>query len=172
MQSAGRDSWSPSCCAPSLSQVVGRRKHREKRILTRKEGRRVIRRKKKRERKVYLVEVGGGREESNRVKRRKSGRAKKRRVKAPGEVTYRPRPSHSPAHPDYPTPGAGRSVMSIEEVLNLGLVKFSCLYYRRELKKSFDVLWWHNRFFSQYYTIYHSWYASSIRNFIRDWISK
>lgn len=55
----------------------------------------------------------------NRVKRRGSGRAKKRRVKAPGEVTHRPRPPHSPIHPDYPSPGAGRSVMSIEEVLNL-----------------------------------------------------
>lgn len=60
----------------------------------------------------------------NRVKRRGSGRAKKRRVKAPGEVTHRPRPPHSPIHPDYPTPGAGRSVMSIEEVLNLCFVNF------------------------------------------------
>jgi len=54
----------------------------------------------------------------DRARRRGSSRAKKRRVKAPGEVTHRPRPPHSPAHPDYPPPGAGRSVMSIEEVLN------------------------------------------------------
>lgn len=63
----------------------------------------------------------------NKVKRRGSGRTKKRRVKAPGEVTHRPRPPHSPTHPDYPPPGAGRSVMSIEEVLNLRLLKFSWL---------------------------------------------
>lgn len=44
----------------------------------------------------------------------------RRRVKAPGEVTHRPRP-HSPAHPDYPQPGAGHTVMSIEEVLNFHL---------------------------------------------------
>lgn len=37
----------------------------------------------------------------------------------PGRGHPPPPPSHSPAHPDYPQPGAGHTVMSIEEVLNL-----------------------------------------------------
>lgn len=38
--------------------------------------------------------------------------------KGPGRGHPPPPPSHSPAHPDYPQPGAGHTVMSIEEVLN------------------------------------------------------
>lgn len=39
----------------------------------------------------------------------------------PGRGHPPPPPSHSPAHPDYPQPGAGHTVMSIEEVLNFHL---------------------------------------------------
>jgi len=126
-----------SAAAPSPSQVVGRRKRlptREKRIriLTRKRDRSIERWE---ERERYTPS-----EKRNRVKSRGSGRAKKRRVKAPGEVTHRPRPPHSPAHPDYPPPGAGRCVMSIEEVLNLWLFDIFSLLTSKTARKSFNVL--------------------------------
>ena len=49
----------------------------------------------------------------------------KRRVEASGEVTHRPRLLHPLIpHPDYPPPGAGHTVMSIEEVLNSDTLNF------------------------------------------------
>ncbi|KAL0113354.1 hypothetical protein PUN28_012488 [Cardiocondyla obscurior] len=77
---------------PSPSQVVGRRKRREERIPQR--GKEMGDPREKRERERYTQP---GRK--NRVERRGSGRAKKRRVKAPGEVTHRPRPPRSPYTP-------------------------------------------------------------------------
>lgn len=104
-----------------------------------------IERKKERERRTSSGK-------KNRVKRRGSGRAKKRRVKAPGEVTHRPRPPHSLIHPDYPPPGAGRSVMSIEEVLNLGLFrKFSWLT-SKQLKNLSTIFFSHAK--SKFYLIF------------------
>lgn len=76
---------------------------------------------------AQVVESGGGRRGEER--RRRAGRQSatvpnggeesgEAEGKGPGRGHPPPPPSHSPAHPDYPQPGAGHTVMSIEEVLN------------------------------------------------------
>ena len=74
----------------------------------------------------------GGRRERDEQEGGQQPRREKRRwdrdgeeeSKGPGRGHPPPPPPHSPAHPDYPQPGAGHTVMSIEEVLNLGPLNF------------------------------------------------
>lgn len=58
--------------------------------------------------------------------------------KGPGRGHPPPPSPHSLTHSDYPPPGAERSVMSIEEVLNLGLMHFSRLLLQK-IQKFFNM---------------------------------
>ena len=101
-----------SAGAPSPSQVVESRRTKRRRAARRVGGKERTRRAEE-----------GSQPPGIKVERREENDEEE--SKGSGRGHPPPPPSHSLAHPDYPQPGAGHTVMSIEEVLNFDSTSFS-----------------------------------------------